>query len=174
MKFAAAVSAALAAVTLLSGCGEDDSDKGSPSVVSPAAGVEGQVGNVDIRDLFVLGGDGGKELPAGGSAPVYLTVVNYPAGGEPDTPTGEADVLESVTSPDAGSSEIIGGPIPLPPGQDVRIGPDARIVLRQLTKPLVSDDYVSLTLKFQKAGSVTLDAPVIVRQGYMQSYSPAP
>jgi len=174
MKFAASAVVAFLAVTLVSGCGDSNEE----STVSPEAGVSGQVGNVDIRDLFVLGGNGTAEIPAGGSAPVYLTMVNRPAGGEPD-PTGgtaaaEADVLESVTSTDANSVELIGGPVQLPVGQDVRVGPDARIVLRGLTEALESDGDVDLTLKFQKAGSVTLEAPVIQRKDSYESYSPAP
>ncbi len=177
MRLTRAAAAAHRATTLLSGCGDGEDDQDQPSVVSPEAGVSGEVGQVAIRDLFVLGGDE-QDLPAGGSAPVYLTLVNRPAGGEPDPTAGtaaaEADTLESVSSPAARSAEIIGGPVRLPPGQDVRIGPDARIVLRDLTQPLDSDAEVALTLKFQKAGPVTLSAPVIERQDSYTTYSPAP
>lgn len=176
MRLIRAAAAVLLTTALLGGCGGDEDDKDQPSAVSPEAGVSGEVGQVLIRDLFVLGGDQ-QDLPAGGSAPVYLTLVNRPAGGEPDpagTSPAEADVLESVSSPAARSAEIIGGPIQLPPGQDVRIGPDARIVLRDLTAPLDSDANVKLTLKFQKAGSTTLEAPVVDRQGTYTTYSPAP
>ncbi|WP_106399439.1 copper chaperone PCu(A)C [Actinocorallia populi] len=177
MRFTRAAAAAFLATALLSGCGDAENDKDQPSDVSPEAGVSGEVGQVDIRDLFVLGGDQ-QDIPAGGSAPVYLTLINRPAGGEPDPTAGTAaaedDTLESVSSTAAGSAEIIGGPVRLPPGQDVRIGPDARIVLRDLAEDLDSDASVPLTLKFQKAGSVTLSAPVVERQGSYTTYSPAP
>ncbi|GAA0952042.1 hypothetical protein [Actinocorallia libanotica] len=178
MRLTRAAAAALLATTLLGGCGGEEDDKEQPSDVSPEAGVSGEVGQVDIRDLFVLGGGDAQDVPAGGSAPVYLTLINRPAGDEPD-PTGgtaaaEDDTLESVSSTAAGSAEIIGGPVRLPPGQDVRIGPEARIVLRGLTKELDSDAYIPITLKFQKAGSVTLSAPVIERQGSYTTFSPAP
>jgi len=175
MRLTRTAAAVLLATTFLAGCGGDDSD--DPSVVSPEAGVSGQVGQVLIRDLFVLGGDA-EQLPAGGSAPVYMTLINRPAGGEPDPTAGtaaaEADVLESVSSPAAESAEILNGPVRLPPGQDVRIGPDARIILRDLTAPLSSDQEIKITLNFQKAGSTTLSVPVVERDDGYQTYSPAP
>jgi len=175
MRLTRAAAAVLLTAGFLAGCGDDDSD--DPSVVSPEAGVSGQVGQVLIRDMFVLGGDQ-KNLPAGGSAPVYMTLVNRPAGGEPDPTAGtaaaEADTLESVSSPAARSAEILNGPVRLPPGQDVRIGPDARIILRDLTAPLASDQQVQITLNFQKAGSTTMTVPVVERDASYKTYSPAP
>ncbi|MDX6744808.1 copper chaperone PCu(A)C [Actinocorallia sp. A-T 12471] len=166
--------AALALLGVLCGCGSDVDESGS---VSPEAGVDGQVGKVDLRDVFVLGGDNGADLPAGGSAPVYLTLVNQPAGGETNGTSGtqaEDDVLQSVTSPAAASTEIVGGPVNLPAGQDVRIGPDAKIILRNLTAALPSGGNIELTFTFQKAGTGTVSVPVQERQESLNTYSPAP
>ncbi|MCD0449630.1 copper chaperone PCu(A)C [Actinocorallia sp. API 0066] len=174
MRIASIAAATALGGLLLAGC---DTQGPEPGSVSPEAGVDGQVGKVDLRDVFVLGGDNGADVPAGGSAPVYLTLVNYPAGGETDGTSGtqgEADTLQSVTSPAAQSAEIIGGPIPLPPGEDVRIGPAARIVLKGLTAPLAEGTNVQLTFTFEKAGQGTMSVPVQSRQESLSTYSPAP
>ncbi|MES9536358.1 MULTISPECIES: copper chaperone PCu(A)C [unclassified Actinomadura] len=167
---------ALLAGALLAGCG------GNPvsTDVSPASGVAGQVGQVAIRNLFVLGGEGGAVIKQGGSAPVYLTMVNSPSSIESfgvsgsQAPRTEDDTLTSVSSPQAASTEIIGGPVRLPAGQDVQIGPSAKIVMRGLKKPLSTGQFILLTLHFQRSGSGSLNAPVQARQGDLQSYSPAP
>ncbi|SNS79095.1 copper chaperone PCu(A)C [Actinomadura mexicana] len=166
----------LLASALLAGCGDDPTG----TDVSPAAGVAGQVGQVGIRNLFVLGGEEGRAIARGGSAPVYLTMVNSPsdveslnASGSPAPRTG-TDTLTSVSSPQAASAEIVGGTISLPAGRDVQIGPAPKIILRGLRKPLQSGELVPLTLRFQHAGSGSLNAPIQARQGDLQSFSPAP
>ena len=172
----APVVSVLLASPLLAGCGSTS----TPTDVSPAAGVAGQIGQVAIRNLFVLGGQGGAVIKQGGSAPVYLTMVNSPSAIESFGISGSAavrtedDTLVSVSSPQASSSQIIGGPIRLPAGQDVQVGPSAKIVLRGLKKPLSSGQFILLTLRFQRSGTGSLNAPVQARQGDLQSYSPAP
>lgn len=183
MDFARTARAALApaapvllASALLAGCSDDPTGID----VSPAAGVAGQIGQVGIRNLFVLGGEGGQAIGQGGSAPVYLTMVNSPSDVESRNASGSAaprtgaDTLMSVSSPQAASAEIVGGTIALPAGQDVQVGPAPKIILRGLAKPLQSGEFVPLTLRFQHAGSGSLNAPVQARQGELQSYSPAP
>ncbi|ROO88624.1 uncharacterized protein DUF461 [Actinocorallia herbida] len=176
MRIGSVAALALLGGTLLFGCGNGD-EAGDSGSVSPEAGVDGQVGQVDLRDVFVLGGDDGAELAKGASAAVYLTMVNHPAGGEVDNTSGteaEADVLQSVTSPAAASAEIVGGPITLPAGEDVRVGPEAKIILKDLTAALPSGGNVELTFTFVKAGKGTLSAPVQSRQETLTTYSPAP
>ncbi|NDU75838.1 hypothetical protein GWI34_24900 [Actinomadura sp. DSM 109109] len=56
----------------------------------------------------------------------------------------------------------------------MEIGPAPKIVLRGLRKPLRSGDFVPVTLRFQRSGTGTLNAPIQARQGDLQSYSPAP
>ncbi|MGI5417733.1 copper chaperone PCu(A)C [Actinomadura luteofluorescens] len=166
----------LLASALLAGC----SDNPIGTDVSPAAGVAGQVGQVGIRNLFVLGGEGGQTIGQGGSAPVYLTMVNSPSDTESRNASGSAaprtgtDTLTSVSTPQAASVEIVGGSLQLPAGQDVQVGPAPKIILRGLKQPLQSGQFVPLTLRFQHAGSGSLNAPVQARQGELQSYSPAP
>ncbi|WP_460308420.1 copper chaperone PCu(A)C [Actinocorallia aurea] len=177
MRIGSVAALALLGGTLLFGCGGGDEDAGDSGSVSPEAGVDGQVGQIDLRDVFVLGGDDGAELPAGSNVPVYLTMVNHPAGGEVDNTSGttaQADVLQSVTSSAAQSSEIVGGTIPLPAGQDVRVGPGAKIILKGVKAPLPSGGNIELTFTFAKAGTGTLSVPVQSRQETLTTYSPAP
>ncbi|WP_433466221.1 hypothetical protein [Spirillospora sp. CA-128828] len=172
----APVASALLAGALLMGCSDDPTE----TDVSPASGIAGQIGQISIRDLFVLGGEGGATIQKGGSAPVYMTLVNSP--GEVETlgpsdapdPNAGTDALTSVSSPQATSVKIIGGPVSLPAGQNVRIGPAAKIVLRGLKQPLNSGDFVAVTLRFKRSGSGSLNAPIQAREGDLQSYSPAP
>jgi copper(I)-binding protein len=100
-------------------------------------------------------------------------IESFGISGSP-APPATTDTLVSVSSPQAASTEIIGGHIRLPAGQDVQIGPSAKIVLRGLKKPLSTGQFVLLTLRFQRAGSGSLNAPVQARQGDLRSYSPAP
>ncbi|WP_141579027.1 copper chaperone PCu(A)C [Actinomadura sp. WMMA1423] len=167
---------ALLAGALLAGC----SDNPVPTDVSPASGVAGQIGRVVIRNLFVLGGEGGATIKQGGSAPVYLTMVSSPSSIESSgisgssAPSTGSDTLTSVSSPQASSTELIGGPIRLPAGQDVQIGPAPRIVLRGLKNDLSPAQFVLINMRFERSGSGSLNVPVQARQGDLQSYSPAP
>lgn len=161
----------------LAGCGDDDPTETSKE---PAQGVSGHVGKIQVRNLFVLGGRPGAEIPVGGSAPVYFTLVNSPvtvesagASGAPESPVG-ADMLVSVSSPSAASSRILRGPVQAPVGENVVVGPQARVILAHVAKPLASGDNVKVTLTFRHAGSGTFTVPIQPRQDYLASYSPAP
>jgi periplasmic copper chaperone A len=166
----------LLAGALLSGCSDDPTE----TAASPAAGISAQIGQVSLRDVFVLGGENGATIQRGGSAPVYLTLANAP--GEVETmdssgtidPQAGTDVLTTVTSAQAASVQIVGGPISLPAGQDVQVGPAAKIVLRGLKQALQSGQFVSVTFRFKRSGTGTLNVPIQAREGDLQSYSPAP
>ncbi|MEO3825852.1 hypothetical protein [Actinomadura sp. B10D3] len=174
--FAVPAVAALLAGALLAGCSDDPTE----TDVSPAAGISGQIGAVDIRDLFVLGGQEGETIPRGESVPVYMTLVNSPsdaetadASGGPEPPAG-TDRLTAVSSSQASSAEIVGGTIGLPAGEDVQIGPKPTIVLHGLKQAVQSGQFVPITFRFERAGSGTLNVPVQAREGDLESYSPAP
>ncbi|SFQ21271.1 copper chaperone PCu(A)C [Actinomadura madurae] len=174
--FAAPAVAALLAGALLAGCGDDPTE----TDVSPAAGISGQIGAVDIRDLFVLGGQEGETIQRGGSVPVYMTLVDSPsdaesldASGSPD-PRAGTDRLTAVSSPQAASAEIVGGTVRLPAGGNVRIGPKPTIVLRGLKQAVQSGQFVPITFRFERSGSGSLNVPVQAREGDLESYSPAP
>ncbi|GAA4236464.1 hypothetical protein GCM10022254_46160 [Actinomadura meridiana] len=175
MRVRAAVIAVLLAASL-TGC----SDNPVETSEEPAEGVSGHVGKVQVRNLFVLGGRDGAQIPVGGSAPVYFTLVNSPETVESAGASGKAgnaagaDMLVGVSSPSAASSTILQGPVKAPVGQDVVIGPQARVVLSHVAKPLVSGENVTVTLTFKHAGSGTFTVPIQAQQEYLATYSPAP
>ncbi|MBW8486769.1 copper chaperone PCu(A)C [Actinomadura parmotrematis] len=170
--------AAVAAAALLgAGCGAQIPNQ---TAEAPAAGVDGQVGSVLVRDMFVLGGENGAVIAAGGAAPLYLTLIDQPAdvatagpSGAVDTSAG-GDALTGATSPAAASVEISDAPVALPAGGSVKVGPQARIVLRGLKQPLDAGQNVSVRLQFRTSGAQTFSVPVLPRQGAWQSYAPAP
>lgn len=167
---------ALLAGLLVSGCSDDPTE----TDVSPAAGISGRIGTVDIRDLFVLGGEEGETIKRGASVPVYMTLVNSPAdveslgaSGSPEPRSG-TDTLTAVSSPQAARAEITGGALRLPAGQDVQVGPAPEIVLHGLKQAVRSGQFVPVIFRFARAGSGSLNVPVQAREGDLQSYSPAP
>ncbi|MEW2357542.1 hypothetical protein [Spirillospora sp. NPDC029432] len=175
-----AAAAALLAMALpamvLAGCSDDPTETSK----EPAVGTGGNVGNVTVRDLFVLAGPSGQSVPAGGSAPVYLTLINDPEtvetagpGGSPDPQRG-SDALVGVSSPAAGSGEVLGGAVQAPAGRNVTVGPRATVVLKDLKQQLVPGENVQVSLRFRQAGSGTFNVPIQGREGDLASYSPAP
>ena len=129
----------------------------------PAATGSGFIG---IRDVFVLGAAPNSSLPAGGSAGVFLAIVN----------TGAKDRLVNVSAPGTASS------VTLPAGgvtvERSRIalltGPEPEVVLTGLTHTLGSGGNIRLVLTFQNAGTVQLSVPVITKVSEFATYSPAP
>jgi len=172
---AAGVTAAVALGA--SGCG---STMQAQLAAAPASGVAGRVGPIAIRNLFVLGNGPDGTLAAGASAPVYFNLVDSPALTETDNSAGNVegrpggDTLEAVTSPQAASSRLIGGPIQVPDGTNVKVGPDARVVLDKLARPLSPADMIEVTLRFKTAGWRTFRVPVLPQNTFWESYSPAP
>ncbi|MBO2449830.1 hypothetical protein J4573_22200 [Actinomadura barringtoniae] len=172
---AAGVTAAVALGT--GGCGAEIP---AQLAAAPASGVAGRVGPIAIRNLFVLGSGPDGVLAAGASAPVYLNMVDSPARTETDNSVGDVerrtggDTLVAVASPQATSGRLIGGPIQVPDGVNVKVGPDAKIVLDGLRRPLSPADMVEVTLRFTTAGWRTFRVPVLPQNTFWESYSPAP
>jgi len=152
------------AVPVLAGC-----EAGGNAPVfeyHPAAnGAYGSAGPVSIIDSFVLGASDSKPLPKGGSAAMFLGLYN----------TGNsADKLLSVSAPGvAGSVKLVGGSVALPPQQAAYLtGPQPKVILTKLSKPLSGGQTVTVDLTFQNAGTVELPVPVEPRAQYYTDYSP--
>lgn len=177
LRRAGAISAVLAAAAATAGCGANIPTE---LAKAPAAGAAGQIAHIEIRNLFVLGAEPGKTLPAGGAAPVYFSMVSRPLTAETENASGGMerppgiDTLESVTSPAARSSRMIGAAPQAPAGQYVQVGPAAKVVLEGLAGPLMSGGHVRVTLRFRVAGSGTFDVPVLPKDTYWKTYAPAP
>jgi hypothetical protein len=68
-----------------------------------------------------------------------------------------------------------GGGVSLASQQAVFLtGPAPKVILNDLTKALPGGTNIKVTLNFEKAGSVSLEVPVMPRAQYYATFSPAP
>ncbi|MFB4317375.1 hypothetical protein [Actinomadura sp. 21ATH] len=111
---ALAIAGAVAIAPVISGCGAG----ANPQTAAPTQLTEGvnasvpkgaATSQVDIRNMFLLGPQPDKMLPAGASVPLYATLINQVKG--------RADRLVSVSSADFAQAKITGSAIALPAAQ---------------------------------------------------------
>jgi hypothetical protein len=159
------VLAIAALIPVLAGC-EAGNDAPTNQWHQPTAGAGTTVGDIAIRNVFVLGAVPGAHLAVGQSAGLFLAVVN---GTSPDR-------LLSASAPGAARSVTLpGGTISLSDNQAVFLtGPEPKVILNHLTRPLSGSTYIRLIMTFQNAGSVTLLVPVLPRASFYATLSPAP
>lgn len=147
MKTAALTAAAVAAVTVLSGCGQ-----GSDQAKAGA-------GAVRVEKVLC------RPTPTGRDMTACYMVITAPAD----------DRLMSVAAPDAASAQLhemktengmmtmaeIQGGLALPAGQAVALAPGGdHIMLLGLSRPLAEGDSVSLTLGFETSEPISVQARV--------------
>jgi copper(I)-binding protein len=171
-----AVAALLAAAPALAACGAG-SDANTSNAYAPTEanvlidsnGTSKTYGRngIKIAQAFALGPDSGAQIAAGGSVPLYLSMVNYGTA---------ADTLEGVAITDKSATTVRSrGPITLPPGQLVNTGrPASQVILEGTQKALRGGESLSLTLRFTNAGDIAMTIPVITRSREYASLSPAP
>ncbi|HEY2277347.1 MAG TPA: copper chaperone PCu(A)C [Streptosporangiaceae bacterium] len=151
-------------VPILAGC---EAGNNSPELeFHPAAGgAYGSADAVTVSDAFILGGQGSTPLAKGGSAGMFLSVYN---GGD------SADKLISVDATSVAKSvQLTGGSIAVAGQSSADLsGPEPKIVLRNLSKALVSGQTVTVLLTFSNAGSVELNVPIEDRSTYYSTFSP--
>lgn len=145
--------AGLLALLLVAGCGSGLRPQ-TYQERSVADATNDAIGAIAVRNLAVSAPASGTAHPAGGSAPVIVTLVNQ--GGEPDT-------LLSATTPAARSVTVTGPTPQLQVGRLASADPAYRLVLQGLTKPLATGTYIEMTLMFQRNGSKSLLVPVQVK-----------
>ncbi|MEW2355318.1 hypothetical protein [Spirillospora sp. NPDC029432] len=111
---ALAIAGAVAIAPVISGCGAG----ANPQTAAPTQLTEGvnasvpkgaATSQVDIRNMFLLGPQPDKMLPAGASVPLYATVINQVKG--------RGDRLVGVSSADFAQVKITGGAVTLPAAQ---------------------------------------------------------
>ncbi|MEU4542320.1 copper chaperone PCu(A)C [Nonomuraea dietziae] len=162
--------AAFLAAPVLAGCAAGfDANTNQPYAPNEAAALiqDGSYGTrgIKIPQAFVLGPDSGAKLAQGGSAPVYLHVVNT---------NGAADQLVGVLAEGLGNVKLA-APIALPSNQGVNTGkPTPQIMIEGLTKPLSGGESVKLDLQFANAGVVPVTVPVITRSREYTAYPMPP
>ena len=122
--------------------------------------------NISIRNVFVLGAPIGATVPAGQSAGLFLALIN----------DGSPDKLLGISAPGTARSVALpGGAVSLASQQAVLLtGPEPKVILQNLTRPLVGGSFVLLVLTFQNAASVRLQVPVVPQATYYTTYSQPP
>jgi copper(I)-binding protein len=158
------IAAVVLLVPALAGC---EAGLNAPTLeFHPASsGAHDVVNDITISNAFVLGPASGSTLPAGASASFFVGLYN---GGQGD------DTLLSVSAPTAAKSATIdGGSVSLPVDTSANLtGPEPKVVLSGLTRPLAGGQAIPIILDFQHAGAVTLEVPVMPHSYEYASYSP--
>jgi hypothetical protein len=155
--------AAAVLIPALAGC---EAGNNAPTVQfhypTDAAGTG--VGDISIRNVFVLGAPLGSRLHIGQNASVFLAIVN----------NGTPDRLLAVAAPGSATSvSLPSGGVPVISGHPAFLGgPQPQIVLVGLTRNITSGSALKLQLTFQKAGLVTLEVPVMPRAAHYKTYAP--
>jgi copper(I)-binding protein len=159
------LASAAALIPVLAGC---EAGNNAPTLEfhypTDAAGV--LVGDISIRNVFVLGAPLGSSLAPGQSASLFFALVN----------SGPPDRLLSISAPgSAASVSLPGGTVAVGMLKPVLFtGPQAQAYLVKLTRPLANGTSIKLVLHFQKEGNVTLQVPVVPRASFYVTYSPPP
>jgi copper(I)-binding protein len=122
------------------------------------------VGDLAVRNAFVLGAPLGSTVAKGKSASLFLSLTN----------TGATDRLLSISAPGTAASVTLPkSGILLAAGPPVLLsGPKPVLVLNDLTNTLASGTNIVLKLHFAKAGVITLSVPVMARAAHYQTYAP--
>ncbi len=159
------VLAIAALIPVLAGC-EAGPNAPTQEWHQPTDGAGTVHDNIAIRNVFVLGAPIGSKIGVGHSAGVFLALIN----------NGSADKLVSISAPGTAKSVTLpGGSVSLASQKAVLLtGPEPKVILESLTRPLTGGSSVRLVLFFQNAASVSLDVPVMPRAQYYATFSPAP
>jgi copper(I)-binding protein len=89
-------------------------------------------------------------------------------GRSPNSPTRQP------ASPGTSASGTPGAPAGTPSAPAAPSAPSSKLILKGLTRAFSGGETVRVTLAFQRAGTITLDVPVVPRNGYYATYAPAP
>ena len=147
---ALAVSSA-AALLLLTGCGSGQKAQ-TYLEKATAEATNDVIGALSVRALAVLPPEDGISYPAGGDAPLSMIVVNEGA---------ERDVLLDATTDAAADVVVAAGPssqFVVEPLQTSDLSYEFE--LQGLTRPLMTAEYIELTLSFERNGTKTFMVPV--------------
>ncbi len=157
------VLAIAALIPALAGC-EAGNNAPTQEFHQPTDGTGTLHDDIAIRNVFVLGAPIGSKIGVGGSAGVFLALIN----------TGSPDKLISITAPGTAKSVTLpGGSVSLASQRAVLLtGPAPKVVLEDLTRPLTGGSSVRLVLYFQNAASVSITVPVMPRAQYYATFSP--
>ena len=136
----------------LTGCGAGlDAQTYQTRTVGDASNVD--LGPLAVRNIAVDAPAGGFTYPAGADATGEFRVV---------TSIDQGDTLLEITSDAAAEVVVLQGGAPteleIPPSGSTEEG--AGFVLRELTRDLITGEYVTLTFRFERAGTFDVLVPV--------------
>jgi copper(I)-binding protein len=155
--------AAAALIPILAGC---EAGNNAPTLdfhyPTDAAGTV--VGDLSIRNVFVLGASLGSSLTKGKSASLFMAIIN----------NGTPDKLISVSAPGTATSvSLPSAEVPVVTDHPVFFtGPTPQVVLTGLTRNVANGSDIKIILTFEKAGPVTLLVPVMARATQYATFSP--
>jgi copper(I)-binding protein len=157
------VLAIAALIPALAGC-EAGSNAPTQEWHQPTDGTGTVHNDISIRNVFVLGAAIGSTIKVGGSAGVFLALIN----------NGSADRLVKISAPGTAKSVTLpGGSVSLASQKAVLLtGPAPKVILEGLIRPLTGGSTVRLVLTFQNASSVSMGVPVMPRAQYYSTFSP--
>jgi copper(I)-binding protein len=157
------VLAIAALIPALAGC-EAGSNAPTQEWHQPTDGTGTVHNDIAIRNVFVLGAAIGSTIKVGGSAGVFLALIN----------NGSADRLVKISAPGTARSVTLpGGSVSLASQKAVLLtGPAPKVILEGLIRPLTGGSTVRLVLTFQNASSVSMAVPVMPRAQYYSTFSP--
>ncbi len=157
------VLAIAALIPALAGC-EAGNNAPTQEWHQPTDGTGTVHNDIAIRNVFVLGAAIGSTIKAGGSAGVFLALIN----------NGPTDKLVKISAPGTAKSVTLpGGSVSLASQKAVLLtGPAPKVVLEGLIRPLTGGSSVRLVLTFQNASSVSMAVPVMPRAQYYSTFSP--
>lgn len=143
----------LAVTVLVAGCADEGLDPDDTGAIGPDAEVSDDLAVLQVQIAYPLDG----RYEEGDEAPLFLGIAN-------DGPT--ADRLVDVRGEDFSDARLTvdgqPGAIPVPAEDNVYVGAEGApsILLEDLHRPLRSSQSVSVTLVFQRAGEVEIEAMV--------------
>ncbi|MGH3249065.1 MAG: hypothetical protein ACRDOI_23060, partial [Trebonia sp.] len=140
-------------IPAIAGC-EAGADAPTLAFHSASFGAHKVFNGIQITNAFVLGAPSGSTVPSGSSASLFVSLYN---GGS------DSDTLLSAAAPGtAANISLADGTVPLPQNAaPVNLtGPQPKVTLENLTKPLAGGTTILVTLDFQHAGTTTLEVPV--------------
>lgn len=154
----------LASLALLAGCGASApqitvSEPWVRAAAMTGMGAQGAMGGHS--------GHGGTDMtPAGGTSAAYMVLVNRGGAGD-RLVSASTDVAEVVELHETRMVDNVmqmapvAGGIPVPANGQVELKPGGlHVMLIGLKRDLAAGETVRLTLKFERAGEMTVDAPV--------------
>lgn len=159
------VAAAISVIPAVAGC-EAGANAPTQEWHQPTSGASAVFHQIAINNVFVLGAVPASSLLRGQSAGLFLALAN----------SGSPDRLIGISAPGTATAvQLPAGGIRVGSNQSVLLqGPEPRLILHQLTRPLRGGQDIPVTLNFQNAGSKTLRVPVMPRAQFYATLSPVP